>query len=334
MSDVVRALVTASETSGGSASVHAAGGRRPGAAVASELRDQRTPAVVVLHGVFTPCLAQARRELRRALPGVPLIAFPHDAYDAALFSSRTLLKQAYFAAVERPYLRRVDRVLLTADRHLADLRRHGVGTPTTVVPLGLPLGSPGGSPHHRRAGPLRALVLGRWDVWDKGLDTLLTAVGGDDRLRRGLTLRLVGPEQGARARLTKLARESGADVELVGWVDDPAQELMACDTVLLPSRKEGFGLSGLQALAAGRPLLLSSVAGLMDYVGPADGVVVVTPTVTGVAGGLHRLLDDADRLSARAEAFAAARLPEFSWDRLLDALLVTSSPPPLLDEPA
>ena len=59
---------------------------------------------------------------------------------------------------------------------------------------------------------------------------------------------------------------------LVGFLPDEELRnvLRACDAFVLPSRGEGFGLPGLEAMSTGLPLIATNWSGPADYLDPAD----------------------------------------------------------------
>ena len=96
-------------------------------------RDFRLEAVsleaVILSGVFVPSNAR----LAKLLVGqTTIVAAPMDPYTDALFTSRYLLKTAYWISVERRYLRSCDALQVMASDHLRILRDRGVATPGFV----------------------------------------------------------------------------------------------------------------------------------------------------------------------------------------------------------
>ena len=279
---------------------------------------------VVLHGVFAPAAQRVARQVL-ATPGAPpLLAFPHDAYDDGLFGAHRLRKEAWFHALERPTLRRTAGVLVTAPSHAGWLRSRGVHVPVVVRPPGLrPAALATAREVARRREGRRPgtdlLFLGRWDVEEKGLDVLFEALAA---LPEGTArLRLAGLPLGVEPAVEALLARFRAPVELVGRVDDIWAELARADLLVLPSRKEGFGLAALQALAAGVPVLLSDRAGLGEHVGPDEGIRLVAPEVAAVRDGLAGALRDLPALTDGARRFSAGRAASFSDDDLLRGLL-------------
>jgi glycosyltransferase involved in cell wall biosynthesis len=280
---------------------------------------------LVVHGVFSPDAARVRRWVRADFPGVRLAGFPHDGYDTGLFERRRLRKKAYFALVERPALRACDVIITTAPSHELWLRRRGVPTPVVTAPAGL-------APHEHEAarriralrptasssGQLRLLQLGRWDILEKGLDLAVAAVRS--RLDGEVSLRLVGPGEGRERDVRRLIH-GVPGIEAVGYVPDVWTELATADLLLAPSRKEGFGLAPLQALVCGVPVLLSSRAGLAEYVGAADGALVIDPDDAGVQAGLQQAITALPELRRAAEEFAEKRAASFTTDGLLAAIV-------------
>lgn len=153
----------------------------------------------------------------------------------------------------------------------------------------------------------------------KGIDTMLRALAEVP----GAVLCIAG-EGPARAEYEALARTLGvADrTRFLGWRNDRAALLDACDVVALPSRYEPFGTVILEAWAAGKPLVATRADGARQYVDDGvTGLVCPIDDVPALAGCLRRVLADAT-LRARLVAAGHARYErEFTRDRILDRLL-------------
>ena len=98
-------------------------------------------------------------------------------------------------------------------------------------------------------------------------------------------------------------------MELLGYVDDArlAAELRACRLFALPSKKEGFGLVFLEAMAHGRPCLGARAGGIPEVITPETGALVgygdVPALAAACAAALRRDWDEAAIL-ARARQFS------------------------------
>jgi glycosyltransferase involved in cell wall biosynthesis len=92
--------------------------------------------------------------------------------------------------------------------------------------------------------------------------------------------------------------------------------------VACPSHREGFGIVCAEAMAHGRPVVASSVGGLVDLVVHEEtGLLVAPRDVKALRAALQRLLADAD-LRSRLGAAARERIRElFSWERFADETL-------------
>lgn len=155
----------------------------------------------------------------------------------------------------------------------------------------------------------------------KGADVLLEAFGILARTQPKARLVVVGdgPE---RARLQERAADlvAAGTVEFRGWLTPPevAACLRACALVAVPSTTpEIFGLTALEALALGRPLVASRIGALPELVGPDNGVLVAPGDPAALAEALAGLVGDADRLARLGEG-SARRAEAFDVDRCLD----------------
>lgn len=173
------------------------------------------------------------------------------------------------------------------------------------------------------------LYLGRLDVFQKGLDTLVEAVGRLAADRPGIELRVAGRGRGAD-RVRALARALGvaSNVRVLGAVThEERRALLAGAAVqVMPSRFEGFGMAAAEAMAAGVPLVAAAAGALPEVVAlggadgagaPAGGVLVPPGDAPALAAAIGRLLDDG---AARERLGRAARrsAERFRWDAVAD----------------
>lgn len=82
-------------------------------------------------------------------------------------------------------------------------------------------------------------------------------------------------------------------VQLLGWLDRPAQAFHAADALLHPTLWEGLPLALIEAQAAGLPAVASRIAGNREVVHESCGFLCEPRDPAGYAWALTRLLHDA-----------------------------------------
>ena len=96
------------------------------------------------------------------------------------------------------------------------------------------------------------------------------------------------------------------DVFFLGKLDSVAPLLANADLFLLPSETESFGLSALEALASGVPVVASRAGGLMEVVTEGEtGSLLPVGDVQGMAAAAIDILGDAGIWSRMSKAGAA-----------------------------
>ncbi|MDP8224849.1 MAG: glycosyltransferase [Candidatus Lernaella stagnicola] len=134
-----------------------------------------------------------------------------------------------------------------------------------------------------------AITLARLDH-QKGIDVLLTAAARIHDVDWLLWIAGVGPEAAA---LRTQAEESGVAkrVRWMGWRDDAVPLLAAADVFVLPSRYEGQPISLLEAMAAGIPVIATSVSGTPEALCDGElGTLVPPDNPAALAAALSRFL--------------------------------------------
>ncbi|MGC8827163.1 MAG: glycosyltransferase family 4 protein [Anaerolineae bacterium] len=132
------------------------------------------------------------------------------------------------------------------------------------------------------------------DSREKGLDVLLKAFPRIRRERPDARLLVVGPAGRPPA---------GDGIFWAGFQPDIRPWLSACDLVVVPSRREAFGLAALEALAAGRPVIASCVGGLPEIVRDGISGRLVPPGDAAVlAEAVLEALADPERIREWGEA--------------------------------
>ena len=162
------------------------------------------------------------------------------------------------------------------------------------------------------------LYVSRFDVY-KHQDTLVKAFAMlPQSVRRTVPLVLVGEDEGAEAdRVRRLIHDLDidSDVRILGaipYVQLPAYYQHALINVFMSSCENCPNIL-LEAMAAGRPVVCSSVDPMPEFGGNA--VAYVSPfDARDVAGVLEKLLSDGE-LRTRMGVLAGTRAEDFDWDQ-------------------
>jgi len=161
----------------------------------------------------------------------------------------------------------------------------------------------------------RILSVGRLSRADayKGFDLLIEALPLIRRDYPAVRLRIVG-QGDDQPRLADLAARLGVSdrVDFLGPVDDTAlaAEYAACDLFALPSRREGFGLVYLEAMAYGKPCIGARAGGVPEVITDSVGQLVEYGDLAGLAAAVSDLVQHrraADDVRAHAAMFAFPR---------------------------
>lgn len=130
------------------------------------------------------------------------------------------------------------------------------------------------------------------------------------------------------------ARTLGVEssVSFLGKLDQIAPLLAGADLFLLPSQSESFGLSALEALASGVPVIGTNAGGLPEVIRDGEtGVLCGVGDIEGMSAASLGILQNAKRWSEMSRLAAADARERFSRDAIVtkyEALYRRSLPTP------
>ena len=201
----------------------------------------------------------------------------------------------------------------TIDRHLAV---NGI-TRRKVIPLFSTMTPASGSGHETR----RRVVFAGRVVLPKGIAVLVRAAPAVDA-------EFVVCGDGWRLeQMRQLARRLGVEqrIRFTGWLggEELARELAEASVVAVPSIwPEPFGLVGIEAFAAGRPVVASATGGMSDWLEDGvNGLSAKPGDPSALADALNELLGDPARQQSMGNAGRQMAAARFSRERHVTGLL-------------
>ncbi|MCL4765109.1 MAG: glycosyltransferase family 4 protein [Hyphomicrobiaceae bacterium] len=277
--------------------------------------------------------------IRRAAPGAAIVLHMHC--DWLVDLDRRGLKHALAAAD----------LVVGCSAHIVNAARArfpDIDAPFAVLPNGAPAVNP--APLGRRIEPDSVLFVGRITP-EKGLHTLLAAWPRVVAARPAARLHIVGPEaetprellvdlssdrhvralarfyrggsawRGSYARALRAMLPSGVagSVQFIDY--EPHERLLAryaeAAVVVNPSLSESFGMSLVEALAMGTPVVATRVGGMVEVIeATGGGVLVDRNDPAGLAEAILDLIEDEPRRLHMGQAGAAEVARRYAWPRI------------------
>ena len=275
--------------------------------------------VVVVNGLWNYAAFAARRALVGS--GVPYVVFTHgmlDPWFKRVYPVKSVTKQISWWFCEGPLLRHANKVLFTTQEEMAlarnsfwpyELREKVVSYGTADIQ---------GEPDRQRR-KFHALVprlrqrpyflfLSRIHP-KKGCDLLIEAFVEVARLNEDTDLVIAGPDQvGWRNKLEARAQALGVS-ERIHWPGMLVGEakwgaLRDAEAFVLPSHQENFGIVVAEAMAAGKPVLITNKVNIWQEVASSGSGLVESDDAEGILRLFKRYLalSPADRAAMGAQA--------------------------------
>ena len=264
---------------------------------------------------------------RRA--GIPAIM--HTVHLFPFHEETGRITAAAYGAAERLAARWCDRIVTVGEFQREWALRTGIGTPEQI--MSIPNGVPTARVQPGRSRPEVRAELGVGDAFmilstgrlaeQKGLEYLIQAA---PLLRSEIpSVKIVLAGDGPRREsLSRLICELGVEdlVVLLGYRSDIGDLLEAADLVVLPSLWEGLSISLLEAMAAAKPVVTTTIGSNREVTSNGETAVLVPPKDSAsLAAAIIALATDGSRLEALGRAGHDAQRERYTLERMLDAYL-------------
>jgi glycosyltransferase involved in cell wall biosynthesis len=274
---------------------------------------------VLVSGLWDPAAVVARY----ALPGTgkPYFVFTHGALDPwfrASYPLKHLFKQLSWPLTQAPLLAGAERVLFTTKAEQQRANRQFLPWRVNGAIVGYGIAAPPSDP----AVQIPAFRAALRELGDRGFLLFLSRihqVKGCDNLIEGFARNagrysgdLVIAGSGEPALLRELRRRAAAlgvaeRVHFIGMLAGDAKwgAFHACDAFVLTSHTESFGVAVVEAMACGKPVLITDQVRISQEIGEAAAGLIAPDTADGAADLVRRFValhpDDRATMGDRAQ---------------------------------
>lgn len=259
--------------------------------------------------------------------GVPYVLQAHGSLPRIM--SRQKLKQMYDNIWGYRLLKGASRVIAVTKVEAEQYKSMGVSEDKVeIIPHGIDLSEfdnlPARGGFRKKYGLSDSekiiLYLGRIDT-TKGLDLLAKTFTGLSKGVDNARLVITGPDDGYLPALKKLIKELKIEEKVLFtgplYGQDKLNAYVDADVYVLPSFYEIFGITVLEALACGTPVIITDRCGLADVINGQVGLVVPYDQ-DQLQDALLRLLTDDDLREGFGKRGKSLVRKKFNWTKIAE----------------
>jgi glycosyltransferase involved in cell wall biosynthesis len=264
---------------------------------------------------------------------VPYVLRPHGTLDPYIYKRHRLRKRIVEFLFQNEVTRRSSAIHYVTDEEMSLAKQYSFGRPGIVVPIGLNIDEyVNFTPSSRLldrfpelAGKKIVLFLGRIN-FKKGLDILVPAFSSVAKKRDDVHLLIAGPDDESYGKQVALwLKNEGvfSKSTFTGMLhgEEKLEAFYRSSVFVLPSYSENFGISVLEAMACGLPVIISEKVNLKSTVIEADAGIVVPCDVKSFASSILKVIDDEEfgrRLGANGSRIVRER---YLWEECAKRLI-------------
>jgi len=239
---------------------------------------------------------------------------------------RKLSMYAFYTPLEFVALKYIDRLIVPTSETIEEFQRC-YGYPSSlvsIVPLGQDIFDRYRSKIHGKLAGLegkKVLLFVGNDWYRKGVWYLLLAFSIVHKKISNTMLVLTGPPQAPFISLAKKLKL----MDSIIFVGNPDEETLAklyasCDIFVLPSFHEGFSQTIIEAMAFGKPVVTTPIAGYPVVTHGQEGFIVSPGDYKSIATSIVTLLEN-EELYQRMSIKAFEKAKKYTWKASAEKLL-------------
>ena len=172
--------------------------------------------------------------------------------------------------------------------------------------------------------PTQLIFWGRVEE-EKGLPELFVALNTVAKKFANVKLTLVGEGNRLQEYKTRVIDLGLADrVEFTGWLNNREIQTLAAKSSIgiFPSRIQSFGLSVVEAMATGLPVIVARGGAVPENIDDGvTGTLVPVNDSDALAEAINKALEKSQSSETMAKAAKTAVQQKFSWDRAADSMI-------------
>jgi len=279
--------------------------------------------IVHVHGAWRLLQTWARRICTRHR--TPYVFQPHGLFSKERLAHKRFRKQIWFNLFERANLQNAAAVVAESQRDRESLARLVETDRIVDIPCGGSLSGVTAQPDviDRKYAELKnkafLLFFGRLD-FHKGIDILIDVYAATPWLRDTYRLAIVGPDFNGtllklEAQVRHLRLSSVYFYDKVTEESEKAALFDAADAFILPSRDENFGITVLEALSRGCPVLVSN-ATAWEKIEALGAGFAFDPDLKSLEAALQRYREASGQDKEHLKNSGLALATEYDWTKI------------------
>ncbi len=259
---------------------------------------------------------------------IPYIIRPHGTLDPLFYSRHRYRKFLMEVLFENRNIKNADAIHFTAEEERVLAEQFTFGTPGVIAPNGLDINAYENAPENGRFRSLYPetgdkkiiLFFGRIN-FIKGLDILTKAFAQIARARDDVHLVIAGPDnEGYSKNVKKWLNEEGVleKVTFTGMLRGEMSLAAMNDAEMftLPSYSENFGISAVEAMACGLPVVISDRIKIWREI-KSDGAGIICPCDPArFAEAMTDLLDHPEKAIMMGRKGIASVRKRYQWSNV------------------